>query len=62
MASIVLACRAPGHHFINFMPYFNKYELTNIMLLVANLSNTKRFKNLKMTETLAHGYSSESTW
>ena len=29
---------------------------------VANLTNTKRCKNLKrMTETLAHGYSSEST-
>ena len=32
------------------------------MLLVAKLANTKRCKNLKkMTETLAHGYSSEST-
>ena len=29
------------------------------MLLVANLTSTK--KHLKMTETLAHGYSSEST-
>ena len=31
------------------------------MLLVANLANAKWCKNLKMTETLAHGYSSEST-
>ena len=33
-----------------------------LMLLAANLSNTKLYKkNLKMTETLANGYSSEST-
>ena len=31
------------------------------MLLVANLANTKKKKKLKMTETLANGYSSEST-
>ena len=32
------------------------------MLLVANLADTKCFKiPLKMTETMAHGYSSEST-
>ena len=33
-----------------------------LMLLLANLANTKWCKNpKKMTETLAHGYSSEST-
>ena len=32
-----------------------------LMLLVANLTNTKWWNALKMTETLAHGYSSEST-
>ena len=33
-----------------------------IMLLVANMANTKWCKKTeKMTETLAHGYSSEST-
>ena len=32
-----------------------------IMLLVANSANTKCCKELKMTETLAHGYSFEST-
>ena len=32
------------------------------MLLVANVANTKQCKKTgKMTETLAHGYSSEST-
>ena len=32
------------------------------MLLVANLTNTKRWKKKrKITETLANGYSSEST-
>ena len=37
------------------------FDLT-LMLLVANLANTKRCKILrKMSETLAHGYSSEST-
>ena len=34
----------------------------NLMLLVANLNNSKVCKkNRKMTETLAHGYSSQST-
>ena len=32
-----------------------------LMLLVANLANTKSCKNLKMNEILAHGYSFEST-
>ena len=37
------------------------YRLT-LMLLVANLANTKRYKKKrKITETLANGYSSEST-
>ena len=31
------------------------------MLLVANLANTKRCKILKMIETLADGYSSDTT-
>ena len=35
--------------------------LTLIMLLVANLANIKWCKNLKITETLTYGYSSEST-
>ena len=30
-------------------------------MLVANLANTKRSKKLKMTETLAYRFSSEST-
>ena len=32
-----------------------------LMLLVTNLANKNYAKKLKMTETLAHGYSSEST-
>ena len=37
------------------------FNLT-LMLLVANLANTKLCrKHKKITETLAHGYSSEST-
>ena len=31
------------------------------MLLVANLANKKLCTKLELTETLAHGYSSEST-
>ena len=31
------------------------------MLLLANLTNTKDSKSLKMTETLANGYSSDSS-
>ena len=31
------------------------------MLVVADLTNTTYCKKLKMTETLAYGYSSEST-
>ena len=39
----------------------NLIHLT-LMLLVANLANTKRCKKTrKITETLANGYSSEST-
>ena len=46
---------------IKFLSFFNILSLT-LMLLVANLADTKCFKiPLKMTETLAHGYSSEST-
>ena len=34
-----------------------------LMLLVMNMAKTKMMqKKLKMTETLAHGYSSESTF
>ena len=31
------------------------------MLVVANLANTEWLKNIKMSETLAHGYLSQST-
>ena len=36
-------------------------NLLTLMLVVANLANKNDAKNLKMTEILAHGYSSEST-
>ena len=41
----------------------NSCLITTLMLLLANLANTKWCKNnnLKMTETLANGYSSEIT-
>ena len=39
------------------------YKMANLsyMLLLANVANTKRCKNLKVTESLVTGYSSEST-
>ena len=39
-----------------------KIDILTLMLLVANLANTQNeAKTCKMIETLAHGYSSDST-
>ena len=54
-------------HFPALLRYFTLSKLATssgrvvLMLLVANLANTKWWKNLRMTENLANGYSFKST-
>ena len=51
-----------GHRFKTYMKNRCQNMGLTLMLLLANLANTKLCKkNEKMTETLAYGYSSEST-
>ena len=47
--------------YVQFECYCKSRRALTPMLPVANLANRKLGKTLKMTETLAHGYSSEST-
>ena len=47
------------HLDITFLNYFNCALIP--MLLVANLANSMMQNSVKMTQTLANGYSSEST-
>ena len=44
-----------------WMKVASALEGLTLMLVVANLPIQNHAKNLKKTETLAHGYSSEST-
>ena len=51
------------HAFYQSIKYRARYQLLTLMLLVADVVNTKWCKkSWKMAETLANGYSSESTW
>ena len=49
-------------HFRGFIYNMLERSVLSLMLLVANLAITKLYKKTeKMTEIMAHGYSSEST-